>query len=844
MAQENQEGRSHIFLSGFVSSGPYQRPPRAITPPERPEINRAIHGAGLVASIQGLQADATTANEEQVAAGLPGRGGIIIEFRSFGDALHLPGLEDARQGIEVLNVRHGHDGNRSYTLATVFVPHGRLTSFEEHFRQYAEDPLQPGRSNPRYRDLSESIAAIRRAAFDALWNDPVELLPADPDLRVWWEVWLPVRNNADGVLQRFRIAAMAIGAEVGRDVQLFPERMVTLLKTSKAQLSEHLPLLDTIAELRKPKSTAEFFTNLTPVEQREWVDHLKERSELSENYSTVVCLIDTGLNDGHPLIGHTVRPGGTYAVDPGWHTGDEHGHGTELAGLAIYGDLSPLLDSNDPVHIEHRLESVKLLRQPGDNDDPRLYGHLTGQAVARPEVDLPHVNRVFSLAVTTGDDHDRGRPSSWSAAIDRLAFNPVDEGAKRLIVVCAGNVDDGDAWKEYPQSNQRRHIHDPGQAWNVLTVGAYTAKALVAEGFDESYSPIAPAGGLSPFSTTGIGWDSMHPLKPDVVMEGGNVLITDMYAEPYVEANDKLMLLSCANGVADRLFSATGMTSAATALCARFAAQLMAKYPDAWPETVRALVVHSAEWTEEMKRQFLGARANKADHARLVQHVGMGVPNLERALESYSNSLVLIAQESIQPYRRDATASPPRANEVHYHELPWPKESLEQLHSDVRLKVTLSYFIEPNPGVNERGYASRYSYESFGLRFDVKRGNETVESFARRVSALADASPDVPDLETSDPDWRFGQRRNSGSIHTDVWEGSAAELAARGVIAVFPASGWWKTRTGQRKWDSVARYSLVVSIHAPEVDTDLYAEIVTLIEAQAAAASVEAHIAN
>ncbi len=40
------------------------------------------------------------------------------------------------------------------------------------------------------------------------------------------------------------------------------------------------------------------------------------------------------------------------------------------------------------------------------------------------------------------------------------------------------------------------------------------------------------------------------------------------------------------------------------------------------------------------------------------------------------------------------------------HRLPWPKEVLEQLGGlEVRMRVTLSYFIEPSPG-SEAGNTS------------------------------------------------------------------------------------------------------------------------------------------
>src|SRR5208337_2945317 len=71
-------------------------------------------------------------------------------------------------------------------------------------------------------------------------------------------------------------------------------------------------------------------------------------------------------------------------------------------------------------------------------------------------------------------------------------------------------------------SNSTDGIHDPGQAWNSLTVGACTHLINITEPEAGDYQPIAPAGGLSPFSTTSRTWQSHWPLKPDVVFEGGN----------------------------------------------------------------------------------------------------------------------------------------------------------------------------------------------------------------------------------------------------------------------------------------------------------------------------------
>jgi hypothetical protein len=44
-----------------------------------------------------------------------------------------------------------------------------------------------------------------------------------------------------------------------------------------------------------------------------------------------------------------------------------------------------------------------------------------------------------------------------------------------------------------------------------------------------------------------------------------------------------------------KLLDYINQTSAAASLAAHFAAQVQSLYPDYWPETIRALMVHSAE---------------------------------------------------------------------------------------------------------------------------------------------------------------------------------------------------------------------------------------------------------
>jgi hypothetical protein len=84
--------------------------------------------------------------------------------------------------------------------------------------------------------------------------------------------------------------------------------------------------------------------------------------------------------------------------------------------------------------------------------------------------------------------------------------------------------------------------------------------------------------------------------KPDIVMEAGNLASNPSVADP--ADLDDLQLLTTAHNFATRPPLVTfGDTSAAAALASRYAAMLWAKYPAMRPETVRALMVHFAEWT-------------------------------------------------------------------------------------------------------------------------------------------------------------------------------------------------------------------------------------------------------
>jgi hypothetical protein len=59
------------------------------------------------------------------------------------------------------------------------------------------------------------------------------------------------------------------------------------------------------------------------------------------------------------------------------------------------------------------------------------------------------------------------------------------------------------------------------------------------------------------------------------------------------------------------------------------------------------------------------------------------------------------------------------------------------------------------------------------------------------------------------------------------WTGNAADLATTNLIAVHPVTGWWRERPHLGRYEKLAKYSLIVSIEAPQVEVDLYTPIAT-----------------
>lgn len=571
----------------------------------------------------------------------------------------------------------------------------------------------------------------------------------------------------------------------------------------------HLYLRSNIA-----KDTPSFFLEQGLIEQQEWVEDLSQRTLPPRDDAVAVCLLDTGVNQRHKLIEKGLDIVDLYTFDPNWKTNDHYGHGTQIAGLILYSDLFEVLETKNYITLVHRLESVKLL-PPTEENDPELYGAITEQAVSLPEIQNPKRKRIFCMAVTSNQPSPNfGIPSSWSAAIDQLSFG--EDNFKRLIIISAGNIREEIFFSDYLERNDVETVENPGQAWNALIVGAYTEKVNIIHRDFQGWQPLAPCGDLSPRSRTSVSWENQWPIRPDVVFEGGNYASDG--SNP-AQSIDDLSLLTTYYRPDKRLFESMSDTSCATALASYMAARILSEKPQYCPETIRALIVHSAEWTSAMQQHF-NKVSKQRDKQNILRRYGYGVPNLERALKSSNSDLTLIIEDQIHPFLKESDTI--KTKDMNLHELPWPTEKLQELgETTVQLKVTLSYFIEPNPG--ERGWKKKHRYASYGLRFDVKRPLEKDEAFLKKINKALRDDDENSSINREDDKWFLGSNlRDKGSLHSDVWTGTAADLASRGSIGVYPVGGWWKEKPYLERYDRLVRYSLIVTIRVLEVECDIY----------------------
>lgn len=810
----------HLTLLGHHQNRKY-RSKATSRASEIPSRDARVHGGFLLEALNNSFDLADNLKKKSRLKPLSGSlEGIYLEiYGNKEDGLKFDSLDN--KSIFLNNVRIVEDK----IIATVFIPDDKRKNFLSKFNKYIETA---DKVKPQNLPLINTILNIKIANIESFWTDKQHDFPKEKNKKYWWEVWLSKPKNKENFEKEIKEFCSSTGVKyTGQSINL-KRTVIILVEATVTDLEKSLFMISNLEELRFVDETPRFFLDQKPKDNKDWVDDLLQRLELGPDCeNTKISILDTGINYQHPLLSPFIKQKDCYSYGSHgqkWplyspHIGQHH-HGSLQAGVALYGDLLKALHSNQKIYINYGLESGRILPERGQNN-PLMYGYITQNLCYQMEIKEPEVKRIFSMAVTA--QNTTGHPSSWSSALDNLA----SQDFKRLIVVSAGNSNNINLGNNNWDNITLNPIQDPAQAWNVITVGAYTDLYGVQDPNYHNWTLISEPGELTVTSTSSVAWTwgKNAPIKPEVVFEGGNYLLSP--CGQLMDSCDDISILTTSGGNYN-YFDLHRDTSAATAKASKYLAEIVSAYSEYWPETHRAILVQSAEWTPAMKQYVLDSGGRTLDKWQMLKMAGYGVPNLEKALNSYKNNVLLVIEKEIEPFalQNDGNIV---FNEMHVHDIPMP-EILYYLVKDkpqtnAKLKVTLSYFVEPNPST--KILSNKYYYRSVGFTFKVKSPYQTEQNFLAVVNQL-DIYDDYTGPDTSNEGWYLtNDLRRLGSIHSDTWEGSVADLVNMNKIAIMPITGWWKNVKSEID-NFKTRYSLIVSLDIQE-DIDIYSEIQNLI---------------
>jgi len=538
-----------------------------------------------------------------------------------------------------------------------------------------------------------------------------------------------------------------------------------------------------------------------------------------------ICIIDSGIQERHPLLKVAIDEANSRSWVPGEldQTADyvpRGGHGTRVAGAVIYPREVPRIGQFQPICW---LQNARIL----DRNN-----HLP-QKIFPPEVLEEIVDfyfgrtrtRLFNHSITSITPCRTQFMTAWAAAIDKLTWNMRGD---LLFIVAAGNLnartncptrpaianhlDAGRTYPDYLLSPSVR-IASPGQSFQALTVGS-----IAHVTYDSPpMRSLADADYPSAFSCTGLGiWDT---IKPEVVEYGGDYVI-DSSTPPNFSTPESVcpeLVRSTRDGGPAVKCDTVG-TSYAAPKVTHIAAALAATFPEESALLYRALIVQSArlpDWVQQSdEKLYYGVRT-----------MGYGIPNLDRALGNSLNRITLTTpgNEYI------------KAREAKVYQVQIPELLLREGEGfDICIEITLSYVAEPR-----RTRRNRRKYLSTWLDWKCsKRGQDPEVFLAKVLQEYDQASPNAEEGDRGFA-WTLGRKqskkrddgtvslqgvdgkvkklsRSTGTIQKDWATVKSYELREGFCIAVIGHQGWNKDP------EATVPYCLVVSFEAVNSEVPIY----------------------
>ena len=296
-----------------------------------------------------------------------------------------------------------------------------------------------------------------------------------------------------------------------------------------------------------------------------------------------ILIVDTGIRN-HPLLKDAIAARNTFpSYDGKVREGmveDDVGHGTAVAGIALYGDVKRCaeLDEFDPAAW---IYSARVMYRGDDGsvifDQKSLLENQLKDAIEWVIENYPHC-RIVNISLGNSEKRmtDGQRQFRIAVLIDELSVQYPD----LLFAIAAGNMGTADDLEPYPHnllSNATEvKIIDPATSVHGITVGS------IYSNFTTEHTGMELP---SPFTCTGPGLQGM--VKPDVVDYGGG------YGQDLVTLNPEWI----GQG---RLFTLESGTSFSTPKIAYILARLRDAFPNASRNLLKALLLSSALYRQSV----------------------------------------------------------------------------------------------------------------------------------------------------------------------------------------------------------------------------------------------------
>lgn len=795
------------------------------TPPVMPSLDPKAHRANLLQQID-VVARQVNARDDNARDKLATR--EIVAVHPAADSQLMPGqLDDNRADARLIGVMPD-TGTVLLDVANADLAYLRrkIEDFGDDTKVKTKEKDGQVTVHRRNERAIAPVASIRLAELEDLAAVPLRIDALPANRPIWFEIGCRGGYRASEEETRRSRAQIAqqlhhLDAYQRLDEFLGPEQIYFFVRVTRAQLDALRAATDCIYEIALAPQPLRDLKLLDDLSTRDLADF---RLKSPPKDAPSVVLLDTGIATDHPLL----KPAILTATKAGPlipSVEDTFGHGTKMAGLALYRDVGAAIQHGNS-EATHWLQSGRLLVEPNrgtaTDDNYEKWPVLTHEAVREAEDADVQRNRAFVLAITRSmADRPPAEiaPTLWSQSIDQLAFG---NGPGRLMIVAAGNAR-FEQWRhlaqQHPQLQLSEKIHEPAQASNALTVGAFTQRVSLPRDRDYAEATIVATKprGLSPYTSTGFG-GSEWPIKPDVLLEGGNLAISSGLSDASVPTLSALT--TSHRHMRGSPIGLLSMTSEASARAAHLAASIWAIEPKLRPATVRGLIVHSASWSKTMCDDF----PNLND--RLLA-CGYGIPDELLASQCTQGVATIVVEDSMPNavIEEVPKKTPPKRPETKTTEdkirrkvkivrLPLPESLLSDADPDVELRVTLSYFAEPNR-------FGRRTYHGLDLKWDMQGPQETEEAFLSRINTLnrpkdAAGKPLKVTNKATSFNWQIGiQRRSRGTVQSDRWCGKMSALSGDKLIAIVPVLGWWDQRLPLLTEEM--KFSLVISVLGPGV---------------------------